>query len=543
MGRLTTTVGAGPSDLYVDSQIASSACNDYSVASRQCGGGAERAFRTIAAAAAATSPGMTVHIRQGTYSEQLTPPTSGTAGQPITYRRFGSEIVTITGAQGLLFEGRSYIIVDGLRVSNVESWGQAYDSHHIVLRNSTFERATSGGTRGGFKFVRSHDNVVTASVFEDGNDNLMLIHADRNLIADNTLRLARHNLWGILCGSYNVIRGNDFDNTTQKLGQITDCAGSPSDAATSLNDTKRNLVEGNTFRRTGQASPSSPYAGIQYAAQNGIIRRNVFVGNTGPSIQMTWYSDEARYNTGNRIYHNVMYGGKHAGIDLDASGGTEFSDNIVKNSILYKTVMTAYDSELEGKPVQVLTSRTSGYLFDTNVILGTSPGQRYAITNGSRNSVSSTQRTLAEWQASSPQLFRGNVEVVPAFANESGGDFRPSASSPVIDAGGFLARATQAGSGNTLPLDDVIWLFDGFGIDGLAGDEVQLEGRSERARVTAINYSNRTVTLDRALSWTAGQGLALAFAGARPDMGAFESGSGGSTPSPPRPPTNLRIIR
>src|SRR5687768_9275996 len=82
---------AGPNDLYVDSTLASASCSTYSPAARSCSGGAERAFRTVAGAAAATAPGITVHLRAGTYSEQLAPPASGVAGQPITYRSYTGE--------------------------------------------------------------------------------------------------------------------------------------------------------------------------------------------------------------------------------------------------------------------------------------------------------------------------------------------------------------------------------------------------------------------------------------------------------------------
>nr|AHN98032.1 fibronectin [uncultured bacterium lac193] len=537
-----STAFAGPNDIYVDGSLVSASCTNYSVVLRACGNGTERAFRTIAAAAAVTAPGNIVHIRQGTYSERLTPPANGTASQPITFQGYGSETATLTGTQGLLFQGRSYIIIDRLRVSDVSSWGQAYDSHHITIQNSTFERASSGGTTGGFKFVRSNDNRVLDSRFEDGNDNLMLIHADRNLISGNTLLMARHNTWGILCGNYNVIRNNDFDNPTQKLGQITDCEGVPSDAAESYDDTKRNLVEGNVFRRTGQAAPSAPYNGIQYAGQQGIIRRNVFHGNTGTSISMTIYANEARYNYGNRIYHNTMFGGHHAALDLAGSGGT-FSDNKLMNNIMVGTIMTGYASELEGRPVQVLLAgRTSGFVLDTNNLFGTAPNQQYVITNGSRNDASGTQRTVAEWQAANPTLFVGNLDRVPGFQNSAGGDFRLSATSLNMDAGTWLARAVSAGSGTVITVDDVLPFYDGFGITGEAGDEVQFQGQTERGRITRIDYAARTLTIDRALTWSAGLRLSLAYAGSAPDIGAFESGTTTTTP-PPAAPTNVRIIR
>jgi hypothetical protein len=43
--------------------------------------------------------------------------------------------------------------------------------------------------------------------------------------------------------------------------------------------------------------------------------------------------------------------------------------------------------------------------------------------------------------------------------------------------------------------------------------------------VTRVDYASRTLVLDRALTWTAGQGVALDFNGTAPDIGAVESGA------------------
>ena len=56
----------------------------------------------------------------------------------------------------------------------------------------------------------------------------------------------------------------------------------------------------------------------------------------------------------------------------------------------------------------------------------------------------------------------------------------------------------------------------------------------------AVDYAQNTITVDKALTWQAGQGLSLPYTGPAPDLGAFEFGSGGQ---PPAPPTNLRIVR
>ncbi|MEG7522565.1 MAG: hypothetical protein M3H12_05625, partial [Chromatiales bacterium] len=58
---------------------------------------------------------------------------------------------------------------------------------------------------------------------------------------------------------------------------------------------------------------------------------------------------------------------------------------------------------------------------------------------------------------------------------------------------------------------------------GEAGDEIQLQGSNETAIIVGINYVSHTITLDRALSWNAGQGVALKYNGSAPDMGAFET--------------------
>ncbi|MBL3527184.1 MAG: cadherin-like domain-containing protein, partial [gamma proteobacterium endosymbiont of Lamellibrachia anaximandri] len=97
-----------------------------------------------------------------------------------------------------------------------------------------------------------------------------------------------------------------------------------------------------------------------------------------------------------------------------------------------------------------------------------------------------------------------------------------------------LTTTVGSGSGTTLVVDDAGYFYDGFGIDGEAGDEIQLQGSSETARIVEINYASHTITLDHALSWNAGQGVALKYNGSAPDMGAFEH-VGNTDPDPQLP--------
>ena len=519
--------------LYVDRTLTVASCATYNVATRNCAGGTATGYRTIAAAAAATAPGDTVAIRAGTYVERLVPPRSGTAALPITYRRHASETVTLSGASfdpAIDLSGRTDLVLDGLRVTDVIGWLRAANSHRNVVRNCTFQRATASGSRAGLKFIDATGNRIEGNTIEDGTDNLLLIHSDRNVVQSNTFRRARHALWTILCGSRNVVRGNSFHNELQKIGQVTDCEGSPSDAPQLYNATRRNLVEGNTFAFTPSSGNASPYAGIQYSAQQGIIRRNIFRDTVGPGLDFTLYADEARFNTDNRVYHNVFYKTSFAGVSVAQTSSYTLTGNVLKNNVLYRSQFVANDTRwtwytqtLAGKPVQVLTGRLGGFRFERNDILGTAAGQAYAVTNGRRDSSSNPPgQALTWWHQNQPALFAGNLEVPPAFVNEDARDFRLAAGSPLIDAAAFLTTARTAGSGTVLPVADVSYFFDGYGITGEVGDLIKLQGQAISARVVGIDEANKTLTLDRSLTWTAGQGVALFYNGTAPDIGAIE---------------------
>jgi hypothetical protein len=92
----------------------------------------------------------------------------------------------------------------------------------------------------------------------------------------------------------------------------------------------------------------------------------------------------------------------------------------------------------------------------------------------------------------------------------------------LIDAGAFLARAATSGNGTLLPVNDARYFRDNYGITAVTGDRVQLAGQSERATIVGVDYNANTLTLDRALTWSANQGVSLAYQGTAPDIGAYE---------------------
>jgi len=464
--------------IFADAGIPGDCIGTYEPKARACGDGSAVAYSTLSGAVGAAHAGDTVLLRGGTFHEKLSPLRSGAPDNTISFKGYPGETATLRGVMepAIFLMNRSYLVIEGLTVTDVLGWGRIDTSHNIVFRNNRFSGAIAHGTTGGLKFVKSHSNIVINNTFDEGNDSLVLQESDRNLVAGNTFTKARHSLLSLRCGNFNVIRGNRFENPDQKSAEIYDCEGT-SDAPVKLEATRHNLFEGNTFAYTRASSRDHRYNGIQYAGQNGIVRGNVFYENQGGALKFQVYSDEALYNNGNRVFNNTFYGNRCYG--MSASSAFErgrYFGNIVKNNIFYK------NTGCGGEADQTSIGNTTAVKLENNAIL----------------------------------------KVSPLFADEARHDFHLTAGSPMIDAGAFLTRTVDAGRGTVMTVEDVGYFFDGFGIPGEAGDVIRLEGESSTARIVRIDYANRALTLDKVATWTRGQKLHLKYSGVAPDMGAFE---------------------
>ncbi len=473
--------------IYADSGIAGDCVGRYDPATRSCGGGSDFAYRTLKGAVAAAQAGDTVLLRGGTFQEALSPPRSGDFHNYISFKSHPGETATLSGVNepAIFLLRRSFLIIEGLAVADVLGWGRVESSYNIIFRNNRFSVATAHGTTGGLKFVKSHSNFIVNNTFDEGNDSLVLQESDRNVVDGNRFTTARHSLLSVRCGNFNVIRGNRFHNENQKAAEIYDCEGT-SDAPVKLDGTKYNLFEGNAFTYTRGSGRDYRYNGIQYAGQNGIVRRNVFYSNQGGAMNFQVYPDEALYNNGNHVFNNTFYENRCYGLSASTAFDRRYFGNLVKNNLFYK------NTDCAGHAVQ------------------TSIGNGAAVK------------------------MQGNAIVTesPRFVDEARKDLRLAAGSPMIDAGTFVTRAVGAGTGEVVRVEDAGYFYDGFGIPGETGDIIQLEGGSSTARVVRIDYANRTLTLDRSITWAHGQQLHLRYSGAGPDMGAYEFSSGTSV-SPP----------
>jgi hypothetical protein len=545
------------STYYIDGSLAVDCQSQYNVATRNCGTGADTAYRSLAGGASNVKPGDTVLIRQGVYNETLIPGQSGTADAPIFFGRYGSEQVTITNVSGAglakLPEGehadiawekfgfylwnKSHITIDGLTIDNVNGWGRAVNASYITLSNNEFTNATTPGGRGSIKFVMGGHNKILNNKIHTGNDNIYILKSDYNVIAGNEITSGRHSLWTIKGGNYNVVRGNYFHNNLEKIGEIFD-AFDPVHGLDEIhfglsqkNATKHNLVEDNIFAYTPSSGTQAPYSGIQYAAQEGVIRNNVFYDITGSGIEIASYYDEAEFSTDNRIYNNVFYQNHFSGMLISRNEAYYLSNNIMKNNVFYQNDFIDHDGrfsswqQLDGYATQIITRTSAGAVFDNNAVFGSAKGDNYVIANIFPNDDDNRgpeHYSLAGAEQVWGITFVDNLEVDPGFSNAAAHDFSLTASSPLIDSGDYFTRTVDAGEGNRLVVSDVRYFYDGFTIPGENADTIQLENSGDTATVVSIDYQQNTLILDKALQWSQGQGVSLIYTGSAPDIGAFE---------------------
>jgi hypothetical protein len=468
------TLGA---TLYADAQLTASCIGKYDSTARACRNGNATAYATIEQAVDAAQPGDTVLIRGGRYDERIEPPRSGMADAPIVIKRYRDEKTVLTGIRSVPIAviGRSHIVIEGLAVEHVTGWGELRDSSHIHVVGNRFAHATSRGTTGGLKLVRTRYSKIVGNVFDDGNDSVTIQESDRNLLQDNTFNKARHSLLSVRCGNFNVIRGNSFRNADQKSAEIYDCEG-VSDAPYRLNATRHNLFEGNRFIYTRATPDVFRYNAIQYIGQRGIVRRNIFHDNQGGGLNLQIYKDEALYNHGHRVYNNTFFNNRCYGISASpARMPDRYFDNRVVNNLLVGNV------GCKSERAQIAIGNPSAVILENNAILDSSP-----------------------------------------FVDDASRDLRLKAGSKPIDSGVFVTQAKGTGSGHVLAVVDPTYFYDGYGIPGEKGDLIQIAGRAKTARIVSIDYNARTLTLSEPLSWKNNDGVHLAYSGSRPDVGAFE---------------------
>ena len=467
-------------------------------------------WKTINKANQTLAPGDTVFIKAGTYTTYIAPNDSGTASNRIIYRAYGSDIVTVRDASyGILLDGKSYITVQGISFYNLDKflWLQNGANHNIIAY-CNFDQGRNIGWSGSKIYRSSSYNWVhhcrfsnygeytsnsVGSVLDIGNEESTTDISNFNLLEDSLLFHGGHHVLGVY-GQFNVIRNNYFhnENWLNDHGERNVyVAGYPMNSG-------HNLFEGNQIAYSGFPVANWGASGMSLDNGYNIIRFNRFYYNNlcgiGMSTTSSYYSDVVY----NKIYNNTFL---HNGYNMSTgpdpmtsaigfaiySGTHVIKFNALKNNLYYDhyQALGVYQVSLDD---QIIANNWNG---DTQ-------GDPFFVN---------APLTLGD----------------PTNANLP--DLHLQASSPCIDKGSFLTTITSpSGAGTTFTVADAGYFMDGWGISEVNGDDIQIVGTSQKARIAKVDYVTNAITLDTTLSWTQNQGIALAYVGSAPDVGAFEHG-------------------
>jgi hypothetical protein len=252
--------------------------------------------------------------------------------------------------------------------------------------------------------------------------------------------------------------------------------------------------------------------------QSNVVRRNRFFYNDGPGLSLYTGTGQP-YNADHiHIYHNVFFHNGftaismsgsdlryHSGLLFENSGGTGGTPIVgvaVKNNLFYDN------------------NGTSVAFYYTDPSAQDILGNYYQAADGWGSSGHSVLDLSSGNPKDSASPLFVNTSGVPDLSNPDQFDFHVQAGSPALESGVFLTITTTAGTGTVIPVVDAGYFIDGFGI--VSGDRIQLEGQTQTAAIVSIDYATNEITVDVALTWTAGLGVSLPYAGAAPDIGVYE---------------------
>ncbi len=482
-------------------------------------------WKTIAKANQTLIEGDTVYIKAGAYTSYIAPTRSGTASHRITYRAYGSDIVTVQNASyGILLDGRSYITVQGINFLNLDKflWLQNGANYNIIAY-CNFDQGRNIGWSGSKIYRSSSFNWVhhcrfskygyytdddIGCILDIGNEESTTDLTDHNLIEDNVMFHGGHHVLGVY-GMYNVIRDNYFHNEPWSMGTAASDRGAILYGDRNLSvsgypeNSGRNLFDGNQIGYSSDPPDNIGASGMALLTAYNIVRFNKFYHNDRAGLSMSLTSSYYSDIVYNKVYNNSFFHNgintqdpidhMNSGIGFGIYSGTRIIKyNAFKNNVLYKH-RVPYGTYYVNLADQIFAGNWDG-------------------------------------DAQGNPQFVSASEVLGDPMDSGLPDLHLQSSSPCRDAGTYLTTIiSSSGSGTGFQVADAGYFMDGWGIPGVNGDEIQIVGTSQKARITHVDYGTNTITVNAALTWTQNQGIALAYVGAAPDVGAHEYGS---QPSP-----------
>ncbi len=519
-------------------------------------------WRTIQKAAETLMPGDTVLIRQGVYEEKVTPARSGTEGNYITYRNYGSMQVIIDAQNGvrdacIRVDGKKYLQFIGLRLTGASgSWGlragfHASDqSENLVLEKITADNNRFGILLHGKYAPVSHVTIKYCNINKNTGHGIFLyrkiyhtVIGPNNHVFSNAgekhtygIDIGTHYPGNPAIGARNiVVSGNEIDHngvqgirTWNAMNVLIKNNYLHHNGATGIQieDGSENIVvEDNTSEYNAQTHEYETGIWID-SSKNALVSRNYLRGNK-IGLMVT---DSSRVI----LRNNVILENNRGVPNLYNAMGLNLNRNTFNVTVVHNTLFRNGAAESTKGGISMCSSLpVAGVVFKNNILSETMAphdlwiGCKDYVSD--YNMVYNTRGLNVYWltgriswpqySASSGQEAHSIIEQNPKFISPAEYNFHLQPGSPAIDAGDFLTRAVGSGSGEVIPVLDASYFTNGLGV--VPGDPVKV-GANLPVIIKSVDYSNNTITLNKKISWNKGDGVSHPYSGSAPDMGAYE---------------------
>lgn len=209
-----------------------------STASDTTGDGSEaKPFATLAKASSVLTPGDSLFIKAGSYTDSIVINGKGSAGgiAPITIRNYGSDSVTVTGANCVTVQNSYKVDISGI---TIDGGGEATGESSVLLNNAVDSKIhdcviTNAYT--GLKLDGNSDGCkIYRNLFTGSNKDFYLQTSKNNIIYNNIFTS-----WQNIYNWSGTITGNVFTNNV---------FNGPSGAAIIINDAVHTTMTGNKFK-------------------------------------------------------------------------------------------------------------------------------------------------------------------------------------------------------------------------------------------------------------------------------------------------------
>jgi parallel beta-helix repeat protein len=522
-------------------------------------------LQTISKAAQMAKAGDVILIRNGVYYEDVKPLNSGQPDKYIIYQNDGNGEVIIDAQDGkrpgcIEIDNKNFLQFIGLTVrgaNSYQSWPRAGisitdGSNHIILDSITAYNNYFGIMAQGSKNPVSFITVKNSKTFGPGNignihygiffykkvydSNILNNHVAYTLPEDQSYGIeistdypgVQDNGARRIVVSANEVDHNESEgiHTWNSVGVLISRNHLHQNGATGIQieDGSENIVVENNLSEAN-AQKYEFEAGVWIDdSKNAVVRNNILRSNKVGLLVTT--SDRVI------IHDNYLYLNNRGAENLDNAAGLIVEDSTSNISVTHNTFYKNGANGMEHGAVNfgLFNPSCSSITFKNNIVAETA-NTFDLLQDSCKDFVSdfndffNTRPLVVKWNQTQTDWGTylaismqdsHSLTSAPLFVDPEAFDFSLQSTSPLIGKGSTLAWTTQAGSGDTIPVTDASFFSDGFGVG--SGDPVVI-GKG-RASITAIDYANRSIRVDRFLYWNKNDAVSFPFVGAAPDIGA-----------------------